>query len=203
MVWRVCVILIVAISFSIVVGDFETSSKMSFIHNDKVIATVNNEKIYESDLTASMKSTITSLSKEKTEEILKDPDIREQIENRTLEKLIHNELLIQAAEDEKYSVSADEVSAKIDSLKSSFNTEEDFKRALEKHNLTYREFEKKVKEELLIASYLEHKIGNMEATPDQDEMVKEEQQNEQLIQNKKIELFIRELKKENKIEIHI
>jgi hypothetical protein len=143
--------------------------------------------------------------------------LRKQIELRALEKLIHNEILLQAAKDENYKISPKETSKHIERLKSRFSNEKDFNSALKKYNLTYQQFEKKVEEEMLISTYLEQNIGNLEVSEAElkaalnvlgkvnDKSIEDKIKKELLIKKKqkKIKLFIGELKEGKEIEIHI
>jgi hypothetical protein len=219
MVWRISFTLAVAILFSIVLGVFEVGSKMISMKKGEVVATVNNHEIYESELESSLERTTTTLTRNERIELFKNPGIWKKVERNALEKLIHNELLLQAAEDEKYQVTRKETNEEIMKVKSSFTNEKEFNQALKKYNLTHQQFEEKVKEELLIAGYLDKKMGDIEVSEKElkkaiNSLGGQESNSAQLegqvkqelitkLKQKRIELFVEQLKKQNKIEIHI
>ncbi len=145
------------------------------------------------------------------------------LEEQVIDQLVNNELLLQVAEKNDYSVSAEEVETNLAEIKSQFETDEDFNQALESNNITLDELEAQLKKELLITSFLKDHTGEITVTEDEiqelydryaeqseEELPELEEVKDQLelmiLQEKEqeeIQTILGKLKEENEIEILI
>jgi len=72
------------------------------------------------------------------------------LEEKALERLIENKLILQRAQELKVSVPPGEIKSITDRIMSRFGTEDEFEKALLDSGLSYREFEERHREQLLI-----------------------------------------------------
>lgn len=183
---KVSVVIIVFIIFSVGFEVMNIGPQLFSLEDDQVVATVNKEKIYKSELETAVKSATPKLSKDESEE-MKESTIKKQIEQKALEKLIHKELVLQEAKKEKFSLSKEEKMKAFTQIEAQFQNKSELKAVLEKYNLTEQELKEKVEEELIVESYLENKVAG-QAGNNRQEVIK---------------LYLEQLKKRNKIDIHM
>ncbi|KAA0547377.1 hypothetical protein FZW96_10925 [Bacillus sp. BGMRC 2118] len=156
------------------------------LNQDQVVATVNEEKIYESELQTAVKSATPTLSKDDSEQI-NHTHIQQQIEQKALEKLIHKELILQEAKRENYQLSKLEKQRAVKQIEERFKNKGDLETVLDKYHLSEKKLKEMIEEDLLVASFLENKLKGQVAEGNQTEL----------------KLFLDKLKKKNKIDIHI
>ncbi len=89
MTWRITIACMAAIIGSIIFVVFEAGSTMLAPKEDMVVATVNEKKIYESELKDSL-HTAKMFGEDEVKQIMNDPSLKK----HALDKLINNILLV-------------------------------------------------------------------------------------------------------------
>jgi len=104
-----------------------------------------------------------------------------QIQKGVLDQLVNTKLISQAAAEEGFSTSQDEVQAQIEQIKEQYGNGEELNAVLEQNNLNLASLEKEIKNELTINKYLE---SNIEApSVSQDEIKEKYDQYKQQTEN--------------------
>lgn len=104
-----------------------------------------------------------------------------QIQKEVLDQLVNTKLISQAAAEEGFSTSQDEVQAQIEQIKEQYGNDEELNAVLEQNNLNLASLEKEIKNELTINKYLE---SNIEApSVSQDEIKEKYEQYKQQTEN--------------------
>ncbi|MBM6617041.1 SurA N-terminal domain-containing protein [Bacillus suaedaesalsae] len=186
MIKKVGIALLFYILLSIGLDVLNIGPQVFSLNQDQVVATVNEEKIYKSDLQTAMKSATPKLSKDDSKQI-DHSLIQQQIEQKALEKLIHKELLLQEAKKENFQLSKEEKQKALEQIEEHFTNESELENVLDKYNLSEHELKEMVEEELLVATFLEKKLKGLAEDNRQEEL----------------KLFLEQLKKKNKINIQM
>lgn len=93
-----------------------------------------------------------------TEDAGKGKTFEEELKTATLDYLVTQDIIIQAAEKQKLSVTDEEVNAEIDKIKKSLGEEDQFKAYLEKMGTTEDYMKTLIKDRLVINKYLETNV---------------------------------------------
>ncbi len=96
-----------------------------------------------------------------------DDEAKTQIEQSVLDQLINTELLLQTAKDEGLSIDEEAVDTEISSMKSQFEDEEQFTKALEDYNLTEGELKKQLGNQQIVTQYIDQQIGEINVSDDE------------------------------------
>ncbi len=123
---------------------------------DKVIVKVNNENILQSDFDKLFKSALEQYKlfsqKELSEEELKN------LKQKILEQLINDKLILQEAKKQNIKVTKREIEEGIKTVKSRFPSDSAFLQELRKENLTEKQFEKRIEEQIMVLKLIDEKI---------------------------------------------
>lgn len=142
---------------------------------DRVVADVNGTKIYFSDVEAQLTAIIGShtdqFQGEEGQAMLNN--FRQQI----LESLIERELIIQEAENTGIEVTEEEINKRIEELKAQFQSEEQFKAALQQAGITEEELPEEVRRMLLTEKMLDKVFEDLEVTDEEARQYYEENKN--------------------------
>ncbi|MCX7831511.1 MAG: SurA N-terminal domain-containing protein [Actinobacteria bacterium] len=133
---------------------------------DKVVAEVNNAKIYNSELEAQLNSVLGSHASQFQGE--EGQKMLAQFRKQVLEQLIEFELIVQQSEKEGIKVTDDEVNKRIDEIKKQFQSEADFKSALSQAGITESELPGKIKKQILAEKMIQKLFKDIKA--DEKEM---------------------------------
>ncbi len=129
---------------------------------DEVIATVNEENIYESTWEKSVDRMILSYQQQGMDvESEQGQMLVEQIETQALEQLINQTLLYQEAKANDLEVDTEDAQADLNELKQGYESEEAFASALETHLFTEDEFLTLLQTDLSITAYLEATLDDI------------------------------------------
>lgn len=186
---------------------------------NKAVATVNGEAISEHQLTfqyEQMKVSYQQMGLEITEET------EAQIKMHVLDQLVNSTLITQAAIEEGFGASEDEVQAQLNLFIEEYGTEEQFIEVLEENQFTLATFTNEIKSQLTINKYLENKLETpvismeeiearyeeyKQQSPDIPELETIQAQLEQEIKQEKNQQLVGELvdrlKENSEINIHI
>lgn len=123
---------------------------------DKVIVKVNNENLMKSEYEKLLNATIEQLKQLSTKE-LSEEDIK-QVKQKVLEQLIADKLLLQEAKRRNIKVTKREIEEGVKTVKSRFPSDLMFQQELKKENLTQKEFEKKIEEQIMVLKLLDEEI---------------------------------------------
>jgi FKBP-type peptidyl-prolyl cis-trans isomerase (trigger factor) len=131
---------------------------------DKTVATVNETEIkgeeYNALLTQAQQQSQTNGEDPTTDDAAKE------LKDQVLQSLVGNELLLQAAKDNGYEVSDEEVNEELQSAKDQFESEDQFSETLEATGATEEEYKQRLKEGLLVTKYVENELSPKEVTED-------------------------------------
>lgn len=120
---------------------------------DKVVAEVNGEKIYNSEVEVQLNSIIGAHAGQLQGE--EGKKMIEQFRKQILEQLIDFRLIIHQAKQENLKATDEEVNKRIEEIKKQFPNQEEFKNALSQAGLTEAELPEKVREQILAEKMLE------------------------------------------------
>lgn len=132
---------------------------------DSVVATVNDEAIYESEWQQAVDRTLSGYEQQGIDfETEQGQMIVEQVESQALEQLIHQTVLYQQAEANDFTVDEDAAQAELDSIKAAYESDEAFAEALEANMFTEQELIDMFEIELSINAYLESQLEEVTVT---------------------------------------
>lgn len=120
---------------------------------DKVVAEVNGDKIYNSELEAQLSSVLGSHASQFQGE--EGQKMLEQFRKQILEQLIEYRLIVQQAKKEGFKVAKTDVDKRIDEIKKQFQSEADFKAALSQAGISESELPQKIEEQILAEKMLD------------------------------------------------
>ncbi|MCX7957372.1 MAG: peptidylprolyl isomerase [Endomicrobia bacterium] len=134
---------------------------------DKVIVKVNNENIMKSEYDKMLNATLEQLKQLSSKELSQD-DIK-QVKMKVLEQLIADKLLLQEARKKNIKVSKREIDEGIKTVKSRFPSDLLFQQELKKENLTEKQFEKRIEEQLMVLKLIDEEIKKNLKEPTESE----------------------------------
>ncbi|MFN3550767.1 MAG: peptidylprolyl isomerase [Endomicrobiia bacterium] len=134
---------------------------------DKVIVKVNNENILQSDFDKLFKSALEQYKLFSKKE-LSEEDIKN-LKQKVLEQLINDKLLLQEAKKQNIKVTKREIEDGIKTVKLRFPSDSAFQQELKKENLTEKQFEKRIEEQIMVLKLIDEKIRQNIKQPTEDE----------------------------------
>ncbi|MFW6318749.1 MAG: SurA N-terminal domain-containing protein [Bacillota bacterium] len=138
--------------------------------NDTVIATVNDEEIYESTWKKSVDRMMLSYQQQGIDvESEQGQMFVEQIETQALDQLINQTLLYQEAKADNLVVDETEAQAELTEIKEGYDSDEEFATALESNLFTEDELLELLKIELSITAYLDATLDEVTVTEEEKE----------------------------------
>ncbi|MCS7230564.1 MAG: peptidylprolyl isomerase [Elusimicrobiota bacterium] len=123
---------------------------------EKVIVKVNNENIMKSEYEKLLNVTLEQLKQLSAKE-LSEKEIKE-IKQKVLDQLIADKLLLQEAKKRNIKVTKREIEEGIKTVKSRFPSDLMFYQELKKENLTEKQFEKKIEEQIMVLKLIDEEI---------------------------------------------
>ncbi|MDQ2086302.1 SurA N-terminal domain-containing protein [Herbivorax sp. ANBcel31] len=152
---------------------------------------------------------------------ISDDGIRDQVLEEALDTLIAYEVLFQSAVKEGYTISPEKLDEEIETIKSQFESEQEFIDSLEMRQITVEELKEDIEREMLVSDYVESTVEQPEVTEEEimemydqyTETLEEDPpeyedlkpQLEQTVKNNKfsenVDVLIENLKEDNKIEV--
>ncbi len=134
---------------------------------DKVIVKVNNENILKSDFDKLYNSALEQYT-QFSDKKLTDEE-KEQLKQKVLDQLIIDKLLLQEAKKQNIKVTKREIEEGIKTVKSRFPSDSAFLQELKKENLTEKQFEKKIEEQIMVLKLIDEKIRKNVPQPTENE----------------------------------
>lgn len=131
-------------------------SKINTSVVEKVIVKVNNENIMKSEYEKLLNVTLEQLKQLSAKE-LSEKEIKE-IKQKVLDQLIADKLLLQEAKKRNIKVTKREIEEGIKTVKSRFPSDLMFYQELKKENLTEKQFEKKIEEQIMVLKLIDEEI---------------------------------------------
>lgn len=134
------------------------------------VAIVNGENIYEVEYESMTEKMIASYEQQGIE--LGDNEseqMLEQIRQQALDQMIQQEVLLQNAERSGLIPSEETVEEEIDSIRSQFESDEEYEIALEQNMLTENELKETLEKELSIEAYIGDNIPEVDVTDEEIE----------------------------------
>lgn len=134
---------------------------------DKVIVKVNNENIMKSEFDKLYASTLEQLKQLSNKE-LTEKDISE-IKQKVLEQMIAEKLMLQEAKRRNIKVTKREIEEGIKTVKSRFPNDDAFQNELRKENLTQKQFEKRIEEQIMVLKLIDEVIKKNVPQPTEEQ----------------------------------
>ncbi|QOY35417.1 SurA N-terminal domain-containing protein [Anaerobacillus isosaccharinicus] len=119
------------------------------------VAIVNGEEISEQQFVNQLEQVKMSYQQQGIEI---DEENEVLIKNHVLDQLVNTTLIVQAATEEGFSPSNDEVQAELDQIRGQYDSDEEFNTILEQNNLDLTTFENEITYQLSINRYVADKI---------------------------------------------
>lgn len=129
---------------------------------DKVVAEVNGEKIFNSEVEKQLNAVIGSHGSQLQGE--EGKKMIEAFRKQILDNLIDNLLIIQEAKRQGFKATQKEIQARIDEIKKSFPSEKEYKAALEQNGLTEADVPGEVEKMILAEKLLEKVLKGIEVS---------------------------------------
>lgn len=146
-----------ALSISIIAGTILILGAGSFAYitskNGPVVATVNGEKIYQTDFNKSKALIEQSATLQGAD--IEDESVRSEIEKQALNTLIENTLILSAAKKAGITFTDEEVKGKYDELITQLGSEEELQKQMTNLGLTEDELQKTLRERIVADKYIE------------------------------------------------
>jgi len=134
-------------------------------NNQKVVATVNGESIYQKELDGRIKQLEQQMSSQPGAKL-----DQKQLEQQALDQMISTVLVKQEAKNQGVEVSNKEVKREIESLKETLSEDTSYKEQLKAAGLTKEEHEAMVREQLLTNKYLQNQVPQDEVEVTDEQM---------------------------------
>ncbi len=134
---------------------------------DKVIVKVNNENIMKSEFDKLYASTLEQLKQLSSKE-LDEKDLAE-IKQKVLDQMIAEKLMLQEAKRRNIKVTKREIEEGIKTVKSRFPNDQAFQNELKKENLTEKQFEKRIEEQIMVLKLIDEVIKKNVPQPTEQE----------------------------------
>lgn len=134
---------------------------------DKVIVKVNEDNIMKSEFDKLYNSAIEQY-KQITSKPLTDEELK-QIRQKVLDQLITDKLLLQEAKKRGIKVTKRELEEGINTVKSRFPNDQAFLQELKKENLTEKQFQKRIEEQIMVLKLVDEVIKKNAKQPTEQE----------------------------------
>lgn len=135
---------------------------------DKVIVKVNDENILQSEYDKYVNATLEQY-RALTPKEDQTPEKEKELKQRILDQLIVDKLLLQEAKKQKIKVSRREIEDGLKTVKSRFPNDEAFKSELRKENLTEKQFEQRIENQLMQMKLIEEQVRKKVGQPTEAE----------------------------------
>jgi hypothetical protein len=174
-------ILLLSIAVLVLGACSKDSSKGNVEKENKedLVATVDGKGISKKEYNKELEGMKASYEQQGMPADQMDSKMKKELEKSVLDNMINAELLLQTAEKNGISTEQKEVDAELEKIKSNFEDEKKFEEALKKNKLTEKELKGQLKKQMTVTKYLDSKIGKVEAT-DQEVQVMYDQYKKQL-----------------------
>jgi peptidyl-prolyl cis-trans isomerase C len=134
---------------------------------DKVIVKVNKENIMKSEFDKLYNTAIEQMKQLSSKEISKEED--ELLKQKVLDQLIAQKLLLQEAKKRNIKVTKRELADGIKTVKSRFPSDQMFLQELKKENLTEKQFEKQIEEQIMVLKLTEEVVKKNMVKPTEND----------------------------------
>jgi peptidyl-prolyl cis-trans isomerase C len=134
---------------------------------DKVIVKVNKENIMKSEFDKLYNTAIEQMKQLSSKEISKEED--ELLKQKVLDQLIAQKLLLQEAKKRNIKVTKRELEDGIKTVKSRFPSDQMFLQELKKENLTEKQFEKQIEEQIMVLKLTEEVVKKNMVKPTEND----------------------------------
>jgi peptidyl-prolyl cis-trans isomerase C len=134
---------------------------------DKVIVKVNKENIMKSEFDKLYNTAIEQMRQLSSKEISKEED--ELLKQKVLDQLIAQKLLLQEAKKRNIKVTKRELEDGIKTVKSRFPSDQMFLQELKKENLTEKQFEKQIEEQIMVLKLTEEVVKKNMVKPTEND----------------------------------
>lgn len=136
---------------------------------DRTLAIVNGEAIMLSEFNKTI-DPVMEQYKLITPAADRSPEKVKELKEKLLDQMIDEKLLKQEAKKEKIRVSKRDVEDGIEQVKKRFATEAEFQKELEKENIKMSDFEKRIKDQIMVMKLTEQKMKSGVDNPQEDEV---------------------------------
>ena len=151
----------------VVISCFLLYNSLFSIVVDKVIVKVNKENIMKSEFDKLYNTAIEQMKQLSSKEISKEED--ELLKQKVLDQLIAQKLLLQEAKKRNIKVTKRELADGIKTVKSRFPSDQMFLQELKKENLTEKQFEKQIEEQLMVLKLTEEVVRKNMVKPTEND----------------------------------
>jgi len=134
---------------------------------DKVIVKVNKENIMKSEFDKLYNAAIEQMKQITSKEISKEEE--KLLKQKVLDQLIAHKLLLQEAKKRNIKVTKRELEEGIKTIKSRFPSDQMFQLELKKENLTQKQFEKQIEEQIMVLKLTEEVVRKNMVKPDESD----------------------------------
>jgi len=138
---------------------------------DKIIVKVNNENILQSEYDKLVSATLEQFRQITAKED-QTPEKEKELKEKILDQLIVDKLLIQEAKKQNIKVNKREIEEGMKMVKSRFPNDEAFKLELKKENLTEKQFEERITNQLMQLKLIEEQVRKKVPQPTEEEAKK-------------------------------
>ena len=151
-----CFILLAFMAITFVIAPLTFSAtdaeKKEETKERKVVAKVNGKPIYEDQLSGDVSKSLKKWKKYGMKQ--QTPELTYKFQTRALNKVIDDELVIQAAQKIKVTDLDEKVDVKLQKMKKKYRTEEQFEDHLKRRNLTLKELQGNLAQQVHVDEYL-------------------------------------------------
>jgi hypothetical protein len=123
------------------------------VKDDSIVAIVNGQEIKGNEYNDAL-----SISQTQFQQMGQDPTTKEtakQLKEYTIDSLVGQTLLMQEIDKKGYKATDDEINKKIDELKSQYENDESFEKALNDNNLTLEKLKEQISDTVIYSQYVE------------------------------------------------
>ncbi|PGT90709.1 SurA N-terminal domain-containing protein [Bacillus sp. AFS040349] len=138
------------------------------VEKEKVVAIVNGEEIKGNQYNDAL--SISQMQFSQLGQDLTTDDMAKQIKDYTLESLVGQTLLLQEIDNKGYEASEEDINKQLETLKSSYKTEEEFEEALKTNNLTLDKLKEQIADTVKYDQFVKNDLKVEEV---KDEEIKE------------------------------
>jgi peptidyl-prolyl cis-trans isomerase C len=130
---------------------------------DKVIVRVNKENIMKSEFDKLYNAALEQMKQLSSKEITKEDE--ELLKQKVLDQLIAQKLLLQEAKKRNIKVTKRELEEGIKTVKSRFPSDQMFMLELKKENLTEKQFQKQIEEQIMVLKLVDEEVRSKMVQP--------------------------------------
>ncbi|WP_203553168.1 SurA N-terminal domain-containing protein [Bacillus sp. B15-48] len=126
-----------------------------------VVATVNGDEILRKDYNHEFELTKSTYAQMGIQFDDLDDATKEELEMVVLNQLINTRLVLQSSESDGIAIEQNEIDTELNRIKSQFEDDQQYEDALKEMSITEEELIKQVREQLMIGTYFDNKIGDI------------------------------------------